>query len=196
MEDEKLFEYIPVANKQKDEESSDMPTENPEDVVSEEEVSSEDPLKPYLSVKRGKNHEILIQKSIPARKEKVYPLDKAFTLIASSNDTYTIKRFIELDRIITNSRHRKCLLRWAIIIITLHIIAVLWIVTHNNAIVSLFHIDTFFIKISDNVLMVLLGSTTANIIGLGYIVLKGIFYKDDIHNDNNNLDEKEDNPIS
>lgn len=194
MENEELFKYIPIAKKPKEEVPVDNTVEKPEDTANKESDIADDILKPYLS--KNESPKETISKFIPSKKEKVHPLDKAYTLIASTDDTYTIKRFVELDRIISNSNYRKYLLWWAISIISLHIFAVLGIVTHNNTIVSVFDFKPFYISVSDNVLMVLLGSTTANIIGLGYIVLKGIFYKDDIHNDNSGLDVKEDNPIS
>ncbi|MCI6672386.1 MAG: hypothetical protein PUG96_02610 [Prevotellaceae bacterium] len=83
------------------------------------------------------------------------------------NDQQTLTEQTKLhnDRLRTNTRLRTHLAYWVIVIDTLWIIAVLLILCFNAS----------HIHLSDTVLLMMLGTTTINILGLAFIVLKGLF---------------------
>lgn len=73
---------------------------------------------------------------------------------------------LEQNRYQTDTTARKNLSRWTMWLITL------WL----GAVVAILVLNFWFVHLSDKVLMMLLGTTTANVIGLAQIVLKG-YYK-------------------
>ncbi|WP_375579852.1 hypothetical protein ABWH96_01880 [Marivirga tractuosa] len=74
------------------------------------------------------------------------------------------KRF-EILRYNEDTNSRKKLAYWAATVVSIYLFLVLTILLFNNS----------FIKLSDQVLSILLGTTTLNVLGLMYIVLKGYF---------------------
>ena len=85
-------------------------------------------------------------------------------------DRYDIK-WQKTRRFAEDTRHRKGLVSWVKYVVSLWLLGVLFVVTFN----SIFH---FYL--SDSVLITLLTTTTVNILGLAYIVLKGLFQLKDI----------------
>lgn len=73
---------------------------------------------------------------------------------------------LEQSRYEADTNARKSLSLWTMVLITFWLCAVIIILVLNS----------LWIHLSDKVLMMLLGTTTANVIGLAQIVLKG-YYK-------------------
>jgi type IV secretory pathway TrbL component len=73
---------------------------------------------------------------------------------------------LESDRYSSDTRDRKWLAIWTATIVTLWLIAVLCILIFN---------EQKLICLSDTVLVTLLGTTTLNVLGLSFIVLRGHF---------------------
>jgi len=73
---------------------------------------------------------------------------------------------VQLSRFIQDTRERKTLASWVRWVVSIWLGLVMLILLLNGACA---------IKISDAVAGVLLGTTTLNILGLAYIVLKGLF---------------------
>jgi hypothetical protein len=69
-------------------------------------------------------------------------------------------------RFAEDTKHRKGLIKWVKYVVSIWLFLVLFVVTFN-----LF----FRFNLSDSVLITLLATTTVNILGLAYIVLKGLF---------------------
>ena len=61
--------------------------------------------------------------------------------------------------------HRRRLSTWASIIVSIWLIAVLFIITRNTSVY----------KLSDTVMVALLTTTTFNVLGMMFIVLRGLF---------------------
>ncbi len=78
------------------------------------------------------------------------------------------KRFRN-QRYFEDTINRRKLTRWASKVVTVYLILMCLILCFNTSI----------IKLGDNVLIALLGTTTVNVLGLMYIVLKGYFDVDD-----------------
>ncbi len=74
-------------------------------------------------------------------------------------------RSYEVARYASDTTDRKWLAYWTSIIVTLWLVAVILILFLNK----------YYIGLSDAVLIALLGTTTLNILGLSFIVLKGHF---------------------
>lgn len=72
----------------------------------------------------------------------------------------------EKDRYEQDTKHRSILARWVIVITSVWLLCVIVILILDGCSV---------LDISDVVLNVLLATTTANVLGLPYIVLKGLF---------------------
>lgn len=90
-------------------------------------------------------------------------------------DKETIERcgyFINLHRHLENTSARKRLERWAKIVISIYLLLVFFILIINGGILSDYGINLF---ITDNVMIIILSTTTINIIGIGLIVLRGHF---------------------
>lgn len=69
-------------------------------------------------------------------------------------------------RYISDTKDRKWLAKWAVWAVSVWLIVVLAILILNHC----------FIRLSDSVLITLLGTTTLNVLGLTFIVLRGHFY--------------------
>lgn len=70
------------------------------------------------------------------------------------------------ERFLQDTKQRKQLVVWMMVVISVWLLCTLFIVTFN----SLLHFN-----ISDTVLTVLLATTTANVLGLPIIILKDLF---------------------
>lgn len=70
------------------------------------------------------------------------------------------------DRYKENTKLRKLIAKWSMIIITIWLFLVISLLYFN---------DLFSLKISDNVQITLLTTTTFNVLGIIYIVLKDLF---------------------
>lgn len=81
-------------------------------------------------------------------------------------DASTQLALLRAERYKSNTQSRKWLAEWAAVIVTLWLTAVVIILCNNSS---------KKIGLSDTVLSVLLGTTTLNILGLMFIVLKGYF---------------------
>jgi hypothetical protein len=76
------------------------------------------------------------------------------------------RKDLENERYASDTIDRKWLAEWSAIVVSLWLFFVLIIVAYNKE----------HFNLSDSVLNVLLGTTTLNILGLMYIVLRGHFY--------------------
>lgn len=83
-------------------------------------------------------------------------------------------QFIALHRHMENTSARKRLERWAKYVISIYLITVLFIILLEG---GLFNGIGLGLNIGSQVTIVLLSTTTVNIIGLGLIVLRGHFYQ-------------------
>lgn len=104
---------------------------------------------------------------------------------AEASDELTLevcKRFIKLHRITENTSARKRLEKWARRTIQWYLIIVGCIIVSQGL---------SFIKLSDTILITILSTTTVNILGLGFIVLRGHFQtnQEDIHDNDNPLSQ-------
>ncbi len=72
-------------------------------------------------------------------------------------------------------KHRNILVYWVIGVVSIWLIIVL-IILFKQGSFSLTLSESF--NLSDKVIMTLLGTTTVNILGLPYIILKGLFKSD------------------
>lgn len=73
---------------------------------------------------------------------------------------------LEAERYSSDTKDRKWLAIWAVIVVSLWLLLVIIILLLNKL---------CSINLSDNVLIALLGTTTLNVLGLSFIVLKGHF---------------------
>ena len=111
-------------------------------------------------------------KDLRELKPEIDLLDSIKTLVDKENitkrppeDIKLVRDLIKLHRILENTRARRRLERWSLLIISLYLLCVLGIV-----------LVTYFygsLKIPDSVMIAILTSTSANIIGLGFIILRG-----------------------
>lgn len=92
------------------------------------------------------------------------------------------KKFIHLHRIIENTRARRRLEKWASRIIAIYLFVVLCIVLCNYVRIPIIA-NNINLEITDQVIIIILSTTTVNIIGLGLIVLRGHFLSKDVNND-------------
>lgn len=96
-------------------------------------------------------------------------------------------QLLNQQRLLENTRARKRLEKWATKLIPYYLLAVLAILILNAVSKVLFNLSQSLI--SDTIITVILSTTTINIIGLGIIVLKGHFEK----NNDDTLKSKNDN---
>lgn len=89
------------------------------------------------------------------------------------NDGHTLKEQKRLynERFKTDTQWRCRLSWWVIIVDSVWLAAILLILTFN----------TSYLQLSDTVLLMLLGTTTINVLGLAFIVLKGLFGVNESH---------------
>jgi ABC-type transport system involved in cytochrome c biogenesis permease component len=93
----------------------------------------------------------------PARTEHDVDID--------SDDLTAQRRLFENQRYREDTSHRKWLAVWSAVVVTIWLVAVLYILLMNKRNIGL----------GDTVLVALLGTTTLNVLGLSYIVLRGHF---------------------
>lgn len=88
------------------------------------------------------------------------------TISTSDNDERPLKEqeYLHNDRFRINTIWRTRLAWWVIAIDSIWLFAILVTLWNSKC-----------LQLSDSVLMVLLGTTTINVLGLAYIVLKGLF---------------------
>lgn len=130
-------------------------------------------------------------------KKELKLLDLVQILIESSPTHENIlksQELIQLHRIIENTKARRRLEKWSLMVIALYLVVVLLIVIscytelHDASI--LFGVKS---SIPSNIMIAILTTTTANIIGLGLIVLRGHFLAKESISETNYpiVDEKE-----
>lgn len=93
----------------------------------------------------------------PAQPERDVDID--------SDDLTAQRKLFENQRYKEDTSHRKWLALWTAVVVTLWLLAVLYILVMNKRSIGL----------GDTVLVALLGTTTLNVLGLSYIVLRGHF---------------------
>jgi ABC-type transport system involved in cytochrome c biogenesis permease component len=93
----------------------------------------------------------------PARPEHDVDID--------SDDLTAQRKLFENQRYREDTSHRKWLAVWTALVVTAWLLAVLYILLMNKKSIGL----------GDTVLVALLGTTTLNVLGLSYIVLRGHF---------------------
>lgn len=126
--------------------------------------------------------------SHPLRKEKhdLDIIEKISTLLdVETNDSTIIKsrQLAGLHRLVENTHARKRLEKWSLRVIAIYLFIVLGIVLATYNTIPLFGLPWF--SIEPNIMIAILTTTTANIIGLGLIVLRGHFLaKEDDRKDN------------
>lgn len=115
------------------------------------------------------------RKKIP--KKDLNLIDHVGNLLqAGDTDPDTVQKcdhFIALQRHMENTSARKRLERWAKYVISIYLIVVLCLLLLNGGLLSKYCIA---LDISDELMIVILSTTTINIIGIGLIVLRGHFY--------------------
>ena len=136
--------------------------------------------------------------SRPFRKEKreLKVLDQVQILIESNATDENIaksKELTHLHRIIENTKARRRLEKWSLRVIAIYLFTVLLIVMSCYTSCDGYPI---FVKIRSeippNIMIAILTTTTANIIGLGLIVLRGHFLaKEKMPDSNNEMERKE-----
>lgn len=101
--------------------------------------------------------------------------------------TNTTKQLLDQHRTIENTQARRRLERWACWAIVIYLVCVLLLLVCNGLSRLLWpHIFTHEAPLfSDSVLYVILSTTTVNILGLGFIVLKGHFPHEEKDKSNN-----------
>lgn len=75
-------------------------------------------------------------------------------------------KILAAQRYYSDTKDRKWLALWTALIVTIWLLAVLMILVFN---------EIFNMKLTENVLITLLSTTTLNVLGLSFIVLKGHF---------------------
>lgn len=134
--------------------------------------------------------------SKPFKKEKkdIDLLDQVKLLLdtdPTNNDVMSkCEQFIELHRIVENTKARRRLEKWASRVIVVYLLLVLGIVVCNYASIQPFN-KWGTMSISDPVMITILSTTTVNIIGLGLIVLRGHFLMNDLKHDKGKTKSKE-----
>ncbi|MDI9880783.1 hypothetical protein [Flectobacillus longus] len=91
----------------------------------------------------------------------------------------TLKKLkYKIERYYSNSKVRILLVVWTVAIVSVWLLIVALLLALNNNTINLdkhYFPKSIIIRISDNVLMTLISTTTVNILGLTYIVLRGHF---------------------
>lgn len=96
----------------------------------------------------------------PLNQQLIIDLDKR-----NKAQLETILQKLKNDRYEEDTRFRRILALWTTTVVTLWLGFVVFVLCNTNS----------FFQFSDTVLSVLLGTTTLNILGLSFIVLKGLF---------------------
>ena len=87
-----------------------------------------------------------------------------------------VRELIRLHRILENTRARRRLEKWSLRVISWYLLCVLCIIFLTYGDCSWELMKPLKLVIGDNVMIAILTTTTANIIGLGLIVLRGHFH--------------------
>lgn len=119
--------------------------------------------------KRGRNR---IQPSQP----DLDPLGIVRKLLEDYESEENIRKsesVVSLHRVIENTHARRRLEKWSLRVIAAYLLAVFLIIVLNYADIPAIGLPWF--KIGEKVMIAILTTTTANIIGLGLIVLRGHF---------------------
>jgi len=87
-----------------------------------------------------------------------------------------VRELIRLHRILENTRARRRLEKWSLRVISWYLLCVLCIIFLTYGDCSWELMKPLKLVIEDNVMIAILTTTTANIIGLGLIVLRGHFH--------------------
>lgn len=125
--------------------------------------------------------------SHPLRKERMDLdiIEKISTLLdVETNDSTIVKsrQLAGLHRLVENTHARKRLEKWSLRVIAIYLFIVLGIVLTTYTTVNFLGLPWF--KIEPKVMIAILTTTTANIIGLGLIVLRGHFLAKESDKDN------------
>lgn len=99
-------------------------------------------------------------KKLPDESQRKGSIGIDYNIDAMSRDKQEAIRFAQ------DTSHRRILVKWMMWVVSLWIAVVLFVVTSNKFL---------SFGISDNVLMVLLATTTVNVLGLAKIILQGLF---------------------
>lgn len=119
----------------------------------------------------------------PLKKEKrdLEIIEKISTLLdteTSDENLNKSKQLAGLHRLVENTHARRRLERWSLRVIAIYLVIVFGIIICTYANIPLLKLP--FLTIAPNIMIAILTTTTANIIGLGLIVLRGHFLaKDD-----------------
>lgn len=129
---------------------------------------------------------IKIYRKPRAVKPELDPLEVVRKLLEDFEHEESInksRRVVHLHRIIENTHARRRLEKWSLWVIATYLLVVLGIVLCTYAKIPFLGLP--FLNIPDNIMVAILTTTTANIIGLGLIVLRGHFLakeNDELHN--------------
>ena len=85
------------------------------------------------------------------------------------DDYDQLSKKLRNDRYEEDTRHRRNLSTWATVVVSVWLISVLLILTFN----------TRYLDLSNNVMIALLSTTTLNVLGMMFIVLRGLFENKD-----------------
>lgn len=105
-------------------------------------------------------------------------VDNISRLLSSSSDITaepvknTVDHYINLQRIFENTNARKRLEKWAKRVISIYLLAILLLIIVAHIPLTK---EYNLLKMSDTVIITILSTTTVNILGLGFIILKGHF---------------------
>lgn len=135
--------------------------------------------------------------SAPGRKERreLNVLDQVQILIESSTTHENIQKcqeLTQLHRIIENTKARRRLEKWSLRVIAVYLFIVLLIVM--SCYTSWGNTPLLYVIKSDipsNIMIAILTTTTANIIGLGLIVLRGHFLAKESMTEGKSISENE-----
>lgn len=101
-----------------------------------------------------------------------------------TNDNIKKSRLlVGVHRVVENTHARRRLERWSLRVIAIYLAVVFSLVVCTYADIPLLGLP--FMKIHDNIMIAILTTTTANIIGLGLIVLRGHFLANEDKKSNN-----------
>ena len=123
-----------------------------------------------------------IRKTIKEAKPDLDPLEVVRKLLEDFEHTESIDKshkVVHLHRIIENTHARRRLEKWSLRVIAAYLMIVCLIVIFTYAQVP--SIGLPYLVIPDNIMVAILTTTTANIIGLGLIVLRGHFLAKEHH---------------
>lgn len=118
----------------------------------------------------------IFRRSFKRKKPDLDPLDIIRQLLDDFEHQESIdksKSVASLHRVIENTHARRRLEKWSLYVIASYLLIVFGIIVATYANICLLGMP--WLNIPDNVMITILTTTTANIIGLGLIVLRGHF---------------------